>query len=63
MNGAVVQQVRRLYHASGATEKPLIIDDGGFRGTEMYHSGESGAVLRAEILAFIESVYLRDGQG
>lgn len=51
--GTIEKHVRQLYQASGATDKELVVDESGYHGTDMYHKGERGDVLRSKLIAFI----------
>ncbi len=57
MLGAVEEQVRQLYEASGADQKELIIDESGFHGTDTYRRGEDGDKLRTRIMDFITAAF------
>lgn len=52
--GSIEKQVRKLYQASGAVEKELIVDESGYHGTDMYHKGEKGDALKSRLIDFIK---------
>ncbi|TDC39949.1 hypothetical protein E1211_02870 [Micromonospora sp. 15K316] len=52
MNGAVEKQVRELHAASGASNKRLVIEKGGYQGTDLLRRSDDRTALEAETLAF-----------
>lgn len=52
--GSIEQEVRKLYQASGATDKELIVDESGYHGTDMYHRGEHGDALKSKLIDFVK---------
>ncbi|GMK47429.1 hypothetical protein PghCCS26_45590 [Paenibacillus glycanilyticus] len=57
MQGAVEKHVRKLYEASGAEHKELIIDESGFHGTDMFKLDEHGDKLQTKIIKFINAAF------
>jgi predicted alpha/beta-hydrolase family hydrolase len=57
MNGAVEEQVRELYAASGALDKKLVIDDSGYHGTDMFRESDHGAALQRRVLRFVLNAF------
>ncbi len=55
--GSIEKEVRKLYQASGATDKELIVDESGYHGTDMYHRGEHGDVLKSKLIDFVKKVF------
>lgn len=55
--GAIEKHVRQLYQASGATDKELIVNDSGYHGTDMYHRGEQGDLLKSQLIDFIVQAF------
>ena len=53
MLGAVEEQVRELYAASGSPSKKLAIDDSGYHGTDMFRESDHGEQLEARVLRFV----------
>ncbi|WP_136605670.1 alpha/beta hydrolase [Paenibacillus dokdonensis] len=52
--GSIEKEVRKLYQASGATDKELIVDESGYHGTDMYHKGEHGDALKSKLIDFVK---------
>ncbi|RIX59212.1 alpha/beta hydrolase [Paenibacillus nanensis] len=52
--GSIEKEVRKLYQASGATDKELIVDESGYHGTDMYHKGEQGDKLKSLLIDFVK---------
>ncbi|GIP23066.1 alpha/beta hydrolase [Paenibacillus sp. J22TS3] len=52
--GSIEKEVRKLYQASGATDKELIVDESGYHGTDMYHKGEHGDALKSKLINFVK---------
>ncbi|WP_010268248.1 alpha/beta hydrolase [Paenibacillus senegalensis] len=55
--GSIEKEVRKLYQASGAADKELIVDESGYHGTDMYHRGEQGDALRSRLIDFVKMVF------
>lgn len=55
--GSIEKEVCKLYQASGATDKELIVDESGYHGTDMYHKGEHGDVLKSKLIDFVKKVF------
>ncbi|GIO28977.1 MULTISPECIES: alpha/beta hydrolase [Paenibacillus] len=52
--GSIEKEVRKLYQASGATDKELIVDPSGYHGTDMFHKGEQGDALKSKLIDFVK---------
>lgn len=61
--GSIEKHVRQLYKASGAADKKLIVDQSGYHGTDMYHMGQQGEVLRSQLIAFITKAFHASVEG
>lgn len=60
MNGALVTDARKVYAASAAKDKKLVIDPSGYHGTDMIRrGGASGAKLRTRVEKFIVASFQR----
>lgn len=55
--GSIEKEVRKLYQASGATDKELIVDESGYHGTDMYHRGEHGDALKSKLIDFVKKEF------
>lgn len=55
--GSIEKEVRKLYQASGATDKELIVDESGYHGTDMYHKGEHGDALKSKLIDFVKKKF------
>lgn len=55
--GSIEKEVRKLFQASGATDKELIVDESGYHGTDMYHKGEHGDALKSKLIDFVKKVF------
>ncbi|GIO69412.1 hypothetical protein J21TS3_42330 [Paenibacillus cookii] len=55
--GSIEKEVRKLYQASGATDKELIVDPSGYHGTDMFHRGEQGDALKSKLIDFVKKVF------
>ncbi|MGG2055345.1 alpha/beta hydrolase [Lysinibacillus pakistanensis] len=55
--GSIEKHVRQLYQESGATDKELIVDESGYHGTDMYHIGQDGDVLKSRLLDFVKEEF------
>ncbi|WP_339325053.1 alpha/beta fold hydrolase [Paenibacillus sp. FSL W8-0194] len=55
--GSIEKEVRKLYQASGATDKELIVDPSGYHGTDMFHKGEQGDALKSKLIDFVKKVF------
>jgi len=53
MLGAVEEQVRKLYAASGSPAKELVIDDSGYHGTDMFRESDHGDRLMERVFRFV----------
>lgn len=49
--------MRQLYQESGATDKELIVDESGYHGTDMYHMGQDGDVLKSRLIDFVKEEF------
>jgi pimeloyl-ACP methyl ester carboxylesterase len=61
MNGAVEEQVRELYAASGASDKDLVIDPSGYHGTDLLRMSEGRDRLRQRLLRFVDDAFAAHG--
>ncbi len=55
--GSIEKHVRQLYQESGATDKELIVDESGYHGTDMYHMGQDGDVLKSRLIDFVKEEF------
>ncbi|MFL1996074.1 alpha/beta hydrolase [Lysinibacillus irui] len=55
--GSIEKHVRQLYQESGATDKELIVDESGYHGTDMYHRGQDGDVLKTRLIDFVKKEF------
>ena len=55
--GSIEKHVRKLYQASGATDKELIVDESGYHGTDMFHKGEQGDALKSRLIDFVKKKF------
>jgi len=55
--GSIEKEVRKLYQASGATDKELIVDESGYHGTDMFHKGEQGDALKSKLIDFVKRIF------
>lgn len=55
--GSIEKEVRKLYQASGAADKELIVDESGYHGTDMYHKGEHGDALKSKLIDFVKKEF------
>ncbi|MDH5163347.1 alpha/beta hydrolase [Heyndrickxia oleronia] len=55
--GSIEKEVRKLYQASGATDKELIVDESGYHGTDMYHRGDQGDALKSRLIDFVKKKF------
>ncbi|MBU5213897.1 alpha/beta hydrolase [Heyndrickxia oleronia] len=55
--GSIEKEVRKLYQASGATDKELIVDESGYHGTDMYHRGDQGDALKSQLIDFVKKKF------
>jgi esterase/lipase len=55
--GSIEKEVRKLYQASGATDKELIVDPSGYHGTDMFRRGEQGDALKSKLIDFVKKVF------
>jgi pimeloyl-ACP methyl ester carboxylesterase len=61
MNGAVEEQVRELYAASGAADKELVIDPSGYHGTDLLRMSDGADRLRKRLLQFVDHAFATHG--
>ncbi|MEU2721749.1 alpha/beta hydrolase family protein [Streptomyces smyrnaeus] len=60
MNGNIEEEARKVYAASAAKDKKLVIDPSGYHGTDMIRrAGASGAKLRARVEKFVVASFSR----